>query len=372
MKLDALTGPLLADRVGDLRTSDVVGLDTMSHVIKTMDDTLPDDPWPTIQVARWLQALIAKGALGQKSGPASSRRRARISMSRLERRTMSWQRREASPALVRSSRREIRPRNCQAARLRPAPGPFLWSCSAPVPTARFILRPSPTPPVTWTWQSAGLRLEPGPFENLAGCWLATGAGWINEDIAAGKAMSTARFRMGPRWQNRRSPGIGDFSPARNAIVPRSANPVYQRQRFPDPVLGESFAPGETVFETDAVRLWHDNDGIAVLSFKTKMNTVSDGVLAGLQQAIDVAERDFQGLVIWQSREPFSAGADLSGAMASLAGGRIERVRGNGRQFPGNQSAHQVRPGSGGRRGARSGAGRRLRVPDARGTQCVLS
>ena len=106
-------------------------------------------------------------------------------------------------------------------------------------------------------------------------------------------------------------------------MPRSSNPVYQRQRFPDPVLGERFPSGETVFETDAVRMWHDGDGIAVLGFKTKMNTVSDGVLAGIQQAIDVAERDFQGLVIWQAKEPFSAGADLSGAMASLAAGKVD-------------------------------------------------
>jgi 3-hydroxyacyl-CoA dehydrogenase len=69
-------------------------------------------------------------------------------------------------------------------------------------------------------------------------------------------------------------------------------------------------------------MWHDGDGIAVLSFKTKMNTVSDGVLAGIQQAVAAAEKDFQGLVLWQPKEPFSAGADLSGAMASLAAGKI--------------------------------------------------
>jgi 3-hydroxyacyl-CoA dehydrogenase len=90
------------------------------------------------------------------------------------------------------------------------------------------------------------------------------------------------------------------------------------------VLGERASPGETVFETDAVRMWHDGDGIAVLGFKTKMHTVSDGVLEGIQQAIATAERDFQGLVLWQPKEPFSAGADLSGAMASLAAGKLDQ------------------------------------------------
>jgi len=69
-------------------------------------------------------------------------------------------------------------------------------------------------------------------------------------------------------------------------------------------------------------MWHDGDGIAVLSFKTKMNTVGDGVLAGVLEAVDRAEKDFQGLVIWQPKEPFSAGADLSGAMASLQAGKL--------------------------------------------------
>src|SRR5205085_2768729 len=96
-----------------------------------------------------------------------------------------------------------------------------------------------------------------------------------------------------------------------------------RQRFPDPVRGERFSAGDTVFETDAVRLWHDGDGIAVLGFKTKMNTISDGVLAGIQQAVDVAEQDFQGLVLWQAKEPFSLGADLSGALGSLQAGRFD-------------------------------------------------
>ena len=47
----------------------MVGLDTMAHVIKTMGDTLPDDPWHQyFKAPKWLDALIAKGALGQKVG----------------------------------------------------------------------------------------------------------------------------------------------------------------------------------------------------------------------------------------------------------------------------------------------------------------
>src|SRR5690348_11828711 len=69
-EVDALTGPLIGrPKSATYRTSDVVGLDTMAHVIKTMADTLPDDPWHSYFASpKWLDALIAKGALGQKSG----------------------------------------------------------------------------------------------------------------------------------------------------------------------------------------------------------------------------------------------------------------------------------------------------------------
>ncbi|MFS8063669.1 MAG: enoyl-CoA hydratase/isomerase family protein, partial [Luteimonas sp.] len=109
-------------------------------------------------------------------------------------------------------------------------------------------------------------------------------------------------------------------PARNAKLPRSALPVYKRQRFPDPLLGEHSDPGETVFENDSIRLWHDGDDIAVASFKTKLHTVNVKVLDGLQEAIGIAERDFRGMVIWQPGEPFSAGADLAGALSLLQAG----------------------------------------------------
>ena len=92
---------------------------------------------------------------------------------------------------------------------------------------------------------------------------------------------------------------------------------------PDPLLGERFDPGETIFENDGVRLWaRRRDDIAVVSFKTKMHTVNDQVLDGLQEAIGIAERKFAGLVLWQPKEPFSAGADLAGALGLLQAGNV--------------------------------------------------
>src|SRR3546814_2442413 len=88
-------------------------------------------------------------------------------------------------------------------------------------------------------------------------------------------------------------------------------------------MGESFPRGEEVVENDGIRLCTDGDDIAVASFKTKMHTVPDQVLDGLQEAIAHAERDFAGMVIWQPKEPFSAGADLAGALGLLQAGKVD-------------------------------------------------
>src|SRR3546814_2953750 len=151
-----------------------------------------------------------------------------------------------------------------------------------------------------TRRSSDLRAIRGGYGwSLGPCetWQAAGgkqvAQWIADDIVAGKAMSDAPL---PDWVFDGRDGVhsaeGSYSPGKNAKLPRSTLPVYKRQRFPDPLLGESFPQGETVFENDGIRLWTDGDDIAVASFKTKMPPVSDQVLDGLQEAIAQAERAF--------------------------------------------------------------------------------
>jgi 3-hydroxyacyl-CoA dehydrogenase len=68
--VDDLTGTRLGrPRSATLRTLDVVGLDTFAHVVNTMAQGLPDDPWHRhYAVPGWLQKLIDAGALGQKTG----------------------------------------------------------------------------------------------------------------------------------------------------------------------------------------------------------------------------------------------------------------------------------------------------------------
>ncbi len=329
-EVDSLTGPLVGrPKSATYRTSDVVGLDTMAHVIKTMGDTLPDDPWHTyFNAPVWLTALIGKGALGQKTGAGIFRKVGKdIVVIDLEKQDYRPADRSAAPEVVEILK--IKNPAEKFARLRESAHPhaqFLWA------TFRDLFHYSAyhLADIADTARDVDLAIRwgygwsLGPFET----WQAAGwkqvAQWIADDIAAGKTMSQAPL---PAWVLDGREGVhaadGSFSPAKGTNLPRSALAVYKRQRFPDPVLGERFPPGETVFENDGVRLWHDGDGIAIASFKTKMQTVNDHVLNGLQEAIGIAERDFRGMVIWQPKEPFSAGADLSGALGLLQAGDVK-------------------------------------------------
>ncbi|WP_363796876.1 3-hydroxyacyl-CoA dehydrogenase/enoyl-CoA hydratase family protein [Lysobacter firmicutimachus] len=329
--VDALTGPAIGrPKSATFRTADVVGLDTMAHVIKTMADTLPDDPWHAyFQAPKWLSALIGKGALGQKTGAGVYTKKGKdilvLDLAAQDYRASAGE----LDADVAGLLKEKDPAKKFAA-LRASQHPqaqFLWAVfrdsfhysafhlESIADTARdvdFAMR----------W---GYGWSLGPFET----WQAAGwkqvAEWIAEDIVAGKAMASAPL---PNWVFDGRDGVhdakGSYSPGRNAQVPRSSNPVYARQRFPDALLGEKFSQGRTVYENDGIRLWADEgDDIAVISFKTKMHTVNDHVLNGIQEAIAIAEKQFKGVVIWQPKEPFSAGADLSGALGLLQAGDIK-------------------------------------------------
>ncbi len=52
------------------------------------------------------------------------------------------------------------------------------------------------------------------------------------------------------------------------------------------------------------------DGIINLEFQSKMNTIGGGVLQGINKAIDIAQKDFKGLVIGNQGANFSVGANI--------------------------------------------------------------
>ena len=316
--VDALTGTLIGrPRSATFRTADVVGLDTFAHVVKTMKDTLPEDPWHKYYVIpAWLKRLIDQGALGQKTRKGVYQKIGN-DIHVLDLKTGSYR-----PSDGRADEGVVETlKNKDAAarfgELHASSHPqaqFLWSiyrdafhyCAVNLGGVADNARDLDLA-IRW-----GFGWNQGPFE----IWQAAGwsrvAGWIAEDIRAGRAMSGVPL---PAWALEQDRvGVhglqGSFSPADNTYQPRSTLAVYRRQPFPDRVLGEPAQYGTTIFETDAVRCWHTGDDIAVVSFKSRMHAIGDDVLDGVAQALEEAERNTMGLVIWQTEPPFSVGANL--------------------------------------------------------------
>jgi 3-hydroxyacyl-CoA dehydrogenase len=327
--VDALTGRYLGrPKSATFRTLDVVGLDVFAHVVNTMRENLTEDPWRKhFELPGWFNYLVEQGALGQKTKRGIYQKIGK-EIHVLDIHSKEYR---LSDAKIDDEVKEIlRERDWakKLAALRNKPHPqaeFLWATFRDVfhycaLQLEHIANNARDLDFAVRW---GFGWDAGPFE----IWQAAGwqqvAGWIAADIKAGKAMSHAPL---PAWATEPDRvGVhtqqGSFSPLPQAgeggaqrrerdYQPRSQLPVYRRQLFPDRLLGESVQYGETVFETDDVRLWHNGDDIAILSFKTKMHAISNEVLDGILRAVDEAEAHFRALVLWQVEAPFSAGAHL--------------------------------------------------------------
>lgn len=322
--VDALTGTLIGrPRSATFRTADVVGLDTLAHVINTMRDTLPDDPWHRyFAVPDWLQNLIQSGALGEKVKRGVYQKiKGEIHVLDLASQNYRVSGTEVDEELKRLLKYSTAADKFAGLRNSHHPqAQFLWAifrdvfhyCAVQLASIADNARDLDLA-VRW-----GFGWNQGPFE----IWQTAGwqqiTQWIQEDIAAGKTMSQTPL---PQWVLEIASSLtqsvhtaqGSFSPASGINQRRSQLPVYRRQLFPDRLIGEDAHYGETIFETDAVRMWHTGDDIAILSFKSKMHTIGIDVLEGVQHALKEAEQHWRALVIWQTEPPFSAGANLQKA-----------------------------------------------------------
>jgi 3-hydroxyacyl-CoA dehydrogenase len=331
--VDDLTGKKLGRASsGTFRTADVVGLDTMAHVIKTLQDTLSPETDPfygSFGTPEVLKKLLELGNLGQKSKAGFYKKVGRDIL-RFELESGSY-----VPAGEKADevygRMLKKPAGERLELLRNSTGPqgqFLWSIlrngfhyaavhlATIAETARDVDQA-----LRW-----GFGMKQGPFElwQEAG-WLQV-AQWIQEDIAAGKALSKEPL---PAWVFKGpvadAGGVhteqGSFNPTTGQFQPRRVLPVYRRQLFPELLRGEAGprfeTAGTTLHEDKTIRLWTLDHEVLIVSLKTKMHTISPEVCEGLQQAIELAEKEYQGMVVWSGDEPFSAGADLESTLPAF-------------------------------------------------------
>jgi 3-hydroxyacyl-CoA dehydrogenase len=338
--VDDLTGAKLGRaKSGTFRTADVVGLDTMGHVIKTMQDNLAGDPFFAVyKTPEVLTKLVQAGALGQKSG-AGFYKKVGKEIQRLDFAKGEYVAgggkaddlvarilKEKDPAKRMKTLRESK--NPQAQ--------FLWAIFRDVfhyiaVHLETIADNARDVDFAMRW---GFGQSVGPFETWQNAGWQQVAAWIKEDVDAGKALCSVPL---PAWVTDGRSGVhapeGSWSPARKASIPRSTLSVYQRQVFRAPVAGDAAADGAragtTVFEDDSVRIWHQDDEVLILSLKTKMHCIGPGVITGLARALEEAEKNYQGLVLWSADAAaggaFSVGADLQSMLPLFMSGGVKAI-----------------------------------------------
>ncbi|MBS1131485.1 MAG: 3-hydroxyacyl-CoA dehydrogenase [Proteobacteria bacterium] len=345
-EVDALTGPKIGrPKSATYRTADVVGLDTLAHVVKTMQDTLPGDPWHQYFTnPAWLQALIAQGALGQKTRCGIFRKQGKeiqvLDLAKQDYRTSAGEVADEVAAIL-----KIKNPAEKFAALRTSGHPqaqFLWSifrdvfhyCAVQLENVADNARDVD---FAMRW---GFGWAQGPFETWQAAGWADIAQSISADIAAGKAMGDVPL---PAWVLEAGrTGVhtpdGSWSARDKSYVPRSSLPIYQRQLFPERVLGEGGATpersGETLYENDGVRLWKLpalDAGIGILSIKSKMHTIGNEVLDGVIAAVRQAETTLDGVVVWHEA-PFAVGANLQQVGEACAAGQFDLLEATVEKF----------------------------------------
>ena len=331
--VDDLTGKKLGRASsGTFRTADVVGLDTMTHVIKTLQDNLTIDSDPfygNFATPAVLAKLLELGNLGQKTG-AGFYKKAGRDILRFDADEQDYvpSGKKADEVVGRMLKKPAAERLKLLRNAEGAEPRFLWAIirdqlhyaavhlHTVAETARDI-------DLALRW---GFGMKQGPFELWQEAGWLTVANMIKEDIDAGKALCKEPL---PEWVFKgpvaEAGGVhtpaGSWSASGNKFIARRNLPVYERQHFPEDVAGsiavKAETAGKTVHEDDAIRLWTLDDEVLIASIKTKMHAISPDVAEGLSLAVDMAEKDYQGLVIWSPDEMFSAGADLQAMLPAF-------------------------------------------------------
>ena len=326
--VDDLTGKKLGRASsGTFRTADVVGLDTMAHVIRTLQDKLADDPfYPSYETPGVLGKLIDQGALGQKSG-AGFYKKVGKDILRLDPTKADYVPGggKAEPIVDRMLKKPPAERLKLLRESKNPQAQFLWAILRDgfhyaavhladiAETARDI-------DFAMRW---GFGMKQGPFE----LWQAAGwkqvADWVQDDIDKGKALSNAPL---PDWvwngpvaeQGGVHTAEGSWNAAERRFVALRDLPVYQRQAFRENVFGAAAADalrsGTEVFSNDEVRVWTLDGEVLIASITAKLHLISATVTDGLLKAVETAESSYKGLVIWSPDDVFSAGANLESMM----------------------------------------------------------
>ncbi|GGH39297.1 3-hydroxyacyl-CoA dehydrogenase [Mangrovimonas yunxiaonensis] len=313
-EVDKLTGPVIGrPKSATFRTVDVVGLDTLVHVANGIYDNCPDDEAHELfKLPNFINTMMENKWLGSKTGQGFYKKikgdDGKSEILSLDLDTLEYRKKKsakfATLELTKTVDKVIDRFPILIAGKDKA-GDFYRKNFA----AMFAYVSNRIPEITDELykiddaMKAGFGWEHGPFQ----IWDAIGvekgldimktegyepAAWVNDMLASGsKAFYTVK----------------DGATYFYDIPSKSQTKVPGQDAF---IILDNIRKSKEVFKNSGVVIEDLGDGILNCEFQSKMNTIGGDVLAGLNKAVDLAEKDFQGLVVGNQAANFSVGANI--------------------------------------------------------------
>ena len=322
-EVDSLTGPLMGHpKTATFRLADLVGLDVWEHVGRNLGPAIPHDALGQQYLSaekpkELMNALLERNWLGNKTkigfykevrGEDGKREFWSLDLKTLEHTPPTKPRfdsvKEAKDVESLGDRLKVLlEADDKAANLVKAltyQG-FQYASSI-IPEVADTVKPIDD---ATRW---GFQHEAGPFETwdmlgvneTAKKMQAQGyapAGWVNDMLKAGIESFYQYKRSSPRDKNGEKVGVYD-------VVKKK----YVKLRQPEGVM---ILKGQKMISQNAGATLRDlGDGVACLEFHTKMNALDDDIMNMANEAYERLQKDFDGLVLGNEAENFSAGANL--------------------------------------------------------------
>jgi len=326
-EIDALTGTLTGySKAATFRTADMVGLDVLAHVASNIVPNIPnDEKKDTFNLPEALQLMIKAGALGNKTGAGFYKKTKTkagteflvINPSKLDYESQSV--REFESVKEASKFKKSGERLAFLIDQEDEAGSFLWNVHRDL----FLYASNRIPEISDSIENIdramcwGFNWELGPFQKWDACGVRnTVERMLEENVKV------------PDWViSMLASGREHFYEANGSVYsPLQAKAVHVSPISKDALFFAHLkAAKKEVFSKKDAALFDMGDGIAAFEIRSKANTLGREVVESLFEAIQIAEDNFQGLIIGTDAEYFSVGANLAEIGAIVQSGDFDAV-----------------------------------------------
>ena len=314
-EVDKLTGVVIGrPKSATFRTADIVGLDTLIHVAKGLDSNcLADECREMFQLPHFTTKMIENNWLGEKTKQGFYKKitseQGKSEIWELNLDTMVYQpsSKVSFPTLelIKSIENTLE-RFPVLIKGKDKAGEFYRKTFA----ALFAYVQNRIPEISDELyriddaMKAGFGWENGPFE----IWDALG---IEQGV---ELMKSEGYNPATWITKMLSSGIKTFykiEKGQTYFYDRYRKEYVKKSGQEGIIILNNFRSTKTIWKNAESSIIDLGDGILNLEFHSKMNTIGGGVLQGINKAIDLAEKDFQGLVVANQGVNFSVGANIA-------------------------------------------------------------